>query len=163
MKRLFFLLLLVSGLGAAQDLENMQEGLMTAENTRNFFVVDIPKPFDYYEVPSCGEGSVFTRAQFERGDAAFADELMKNISAYVDRELYVVNGVFFARLSVSRTGQVTDIEIVPKVENSEQLRRELRYSLRKIKGQWSPSKCNNTPIDSKIRITLNFETESIEV
>ena len=91
MKRLFYLFIFASIFSFAQEVEDMQEGYFFSETSKNFFRVDIKKPYDYYQLNSCSDDSQFRRAQFEGGDAAFNRELFKYISAYVDREIYVVN------------------------------------------------------------------------
>ena len=163
MKRLFFLLIFGSVFFQAQDLEDLQEGFFFSETSKNFFRVDIKKPYDYYKVTSCSEDSQFIRAQFEGGDASFNRELFRYISAYVDKEVYVVNGTFFLHMDIDKQGKVTNLDITPKVENSEGFLRDLKFAIKKIKKNWTPSKCNNVPVDSKIRIRLNFVTESADV
>lgn len=163
MKRLVFLMIFTSVFFQAQEIEDLQEGYFFSESSKNFFRVDIKKPYDYYKVSSCTEDSPFIRAQFEGGDAAFNRELFRYISAYVDKEIYVVNGTFFLQMEIDKEGRVTSLNIIPKVENSYGFLRDLKFAVRKIKKNWTPSKCNNVPVDSKIRIRLNFVTESIDV
>ena len=163
MKRLVFLMIFTSVFFQAQEIEDLQEGYFFSESSKNFFRVDIKKPYDYYKVSSCAEDSPFIRAQFEGGDAAFNRELFRYISAYVDKEIYVVNGTFFLQMEIDKEGRVTSLNILPKVENSDGFLRDLKFAVRKIKKNWTPSKCNNVPVDSKIRIRLNFVTESIDV
>lgn len=163
MKRLFFLMIFTSVFFQAQELEDLQEGYFFSESSKNFFRVDIKKPYDYYKVTSCSDDSQFRRAQFEGGDATFNRELFKYISAYVDKEIYVVNGTFFLQLDIDKEGKVTNLNIIPKVENSEGFLRDLKFAVKKIKKNWTPSKCNDVPVDSKIRIRLNFVTESVDV
>lgn len=163
MKKLFFLLIFVAAMLPAQEIEEMQEGFFYAENSKNFFRVDIKKPFDYYEVSGCGATDYFVRAQYEGGDAAFSRELFRSVSAYVDKEIYVVNGPFFLHLDIDKTGRIKNISTSPKVKNSDLFLRDLKYAARKIKKEWTPSKCNGLPVDSRLRITLLFETESAEL
>lgn len=163
MKRLFFLMIFATVFFQAQEIEDLQEGYFFSESSKNFFRVDIKKPYDYYKVTSCADDSQFVRAQFEGGDAAFNRELFRYISAYVDREIYVVNGTFFLQMDIDKQGKVTGLNVIPKVENSEGFLRDLKFAVRKIKKNWTPSKCNDVPVDSKIRIKLNFVTESIDV
>lgn len=163
MKKIFFLLLFSSFVLHAQEIEELQEGYFQSESSRNLFRVDVKKPFDYYKVPSCADDATFVRAQYEGGDAAFARELFRYIAAYVDKEVYVVNGPFFLHLDIDKTGKITALDVTPKVENSEMFRRDLRFAVRKIRKNWTPSKCSNIPVGSRLRITLNFETESVDL
>lgn len=163
MKKLFFLLIFSCGLFHAQDVEEMQEGFFFSETSKNFFRVDIKKPFDYYKVSSCSDDAAFVRAQFPGGDAEFNRELFRYISAYVDREIYVVNGPFFLHVSINKDGKITNVDITPKVENSGMFIRDLKYAFGKIKKTWSPATCNGIPVDSRIRIKLNFNTESADL
>ena len=103
MKRLFLLLFFFSAFFNAQEIEDLQEGYFFSEGTNSFYRVDIKKPYDYYKVNSCGENSNFVRAQYEGGDAAFSRELFKYISAYVDKQVYVVNGSFFLHVDIDAT------------------------------------------------------------
>ena len=66
-------------------------------------------------------------------------------------------------MDIDKQGKVTGLNVIPKVENSEGFLRDLKFAVRKIKKNWTPSKCNDVPVDSKIRIKLNFVTESIDV
>ncbi len=148
---------------SAQDLEDQQEGFFFSETSKNFFRVDIKKPYDYYKVLSCSDNDQFIRAQFEGGDIAFNRELFRYISAYVDREVYVVNGPFFLHVNINKEGKMTKIDITPKVPNSEMFLRDLKFAFKKINRTWTPSKCNNVPVDSRIRIKMNFVTESADI
>ena len=163
MKRLFYLFIFASIFSFAQEVEDMQEGYFFSETSKNFFRVDIKNPYDYYQLNSCSDDSQFRRAQFEGGDAAFNRELFKYISAYVDREIYVVNGTFYINVEIDKAGKMRGIDIIPKVENSDGFLRDLKFAIKKIKKTWTPSKCNNAPVDSKIRIKMNFVTESVDV
>ena len=162
MKKLLFLFIFSSLLIPAQDIEEMQEGYFFSENSKNFFRVDIKKPYDYYKLSSCGENSKFVRAQFDGGDSAFNRELFKYISTYVDKEIYVVNGTFFLNINIDENGKITSLDITPKVENSGLFLRDLIYAVKKIKKSWTPSKCDNVSVVSKIRIKMNFVTESTD-
>ncbi|QOW11233.1 hypothetical protein Q73A0000_13125 [Kaistella flava (ex Peng et al. 2021)] len=163
MKRLLFLFIFASTFSFAQEIEDLQEGYFFSETSKNFFRVDIKKPYDYYKVTSCSDNSQFIRAQFEGGDAAFNRELFRYISAYVDKEIYVVNGTFFLHMDIDKDGKVTNLDVTPKVENSEGFLRDLKFAVKKIKKNWTPSKCDNVPVDSRIRIKLNFVTESVDI
>ncbi|MBN9311560.1 MAG: hypothetical protein BGO40_04300 [Chryseobacterium sp. 39-10] len=159
MKRLFLISLFFSTFFSAQEIEDLQEGYFYSEGSKSFFRVDIKKPFDYYKVANCSDNSNFVRAQFEGGDAHFSRELFKYISSYVDKEVYVVNGDFFLHFDVDTVGNISNIEVTPKVANSEFFTKDLALALRKIKKTWTPSKCDGIPVNSKIRIKLNFVTE----
>ena len=163
MKRLLLLMIFAFGFFQAQDVEELQEGFFFSETSKNFFRVDIKKPYDYYKVSSCSDEAQFIRAQFEGGDASFNRELFRYISAYVDKEIYVVNGTFFLHMDIDKAGKVTGLKVTPRVDNSEGFLRDLKFAVGKIKKNWTPSKCNNVPVDSRIRIKLNFVTESIDV
>ncbi|WP_304343769.1 hypothetical protein [Chryseobacterium koreense] len=160
MRKLLFLFVFAFSFFHAQEIEEMQEGYFYAEGSNSFFRVDIKKPFDYYKNAKCGESQNFIRAQFEGGDAAFTRELFKYISAYVDKQIYVVNGNFFLHVDIDAQGKVTHLDITPKVENSEMFLKDLSYAFNRVKKTWTPSKCDGTPVDSKIRIKVNFMTEN---
>ena len=162
MKKLLLLLVFGIQLLQAQDIEESQEGYFFSENTKNFFRVEITKPYSVYRVASC-EDAKFQRAQFDGGDAAFSRELFRYISAYVDKEIYVINGPFFLHLNIGKDGKLTDLEVTPKVENSEMFLRDLKFAVKKIRKNWDPAKCNNMPVDSRLRIKLNFITESADI
>ena len=115
------------GFFQAQDVEELQEGFFFSETSKNFFRVDIKKPYDYYKVSSCSDEA------------------------------------FFLHMDIDKAGKVTGLKITPRVDNSEGFLRDLKFAVGKIKKNWTPSKCNNVPVDSRIRIKLNFVTESIDV
>lgn len=163
MKTVLFLLIFAFSWVPAQDVEDLQEGFFYAENSRNFFRVEIARPFGLYKPESCSDLSKFTRAQFEGGDEAFSRELFKYISAYVDREIYVVNGPFFLHVSINSKGDVENLEVTPKVPNSQSFIRDLKFAVTRIKKRWSPAVCNEVPVSSKIRIKLNFTSESVDL
>lgn len=162
MKKLLFLFVFAAHLLPAQEIEDLQEGYFFSENSKNFFRVDIKKPYDFYKVNSCAADSKFVRAQFPGGDAAFNRELFKYISAYVDRETYVVNGNFYIQIEIDADGKAQQIEIHPKVANSELFLRDLKFAIRKIKKSWIPATCDASEIPSKIRITMNFVSEGAD-
>lgn len=163
MKTILFLFVFASQLFAAQEIEDLQEGYFFSESSKNFFRVDIKKPYDYYKVETCSDQSGFVRAQFEGGDAAFNRELFKYISAYIDKEIYAVNGTFFLNLNIDAYGKITDLDITPKVANSELFLKDLKFAVKKIRNSWTPSKCNNLAIPSRLRIKLNFVSESVDL
>lgn len=163
MKKMFFLLLFCAGLFPAQDLEDLQEGFVFSETSKNFFRVEIARPFDYYKVAGCSDQSQFIRAQFPGGDAAFNRELHRYIAAYIDRDLYVVNGPFYLHVDINTAGKVTGLNITPKVENASSFLRDLRFAFNQIKTRWTPSMCDGVPVNSRIRIKLNFETETTDL
>lgn len=163
MKKILFLFVFATQLFAAQEIEDLQEGYFFSESSKNFFRVDIKKPYDYYKVETCGNNSNFVRAQFEGGDAAFNRELFKYISAYVDKEIYAVNGTFFLNLNIDAAGKITDLDITPKVANSDQFLKDLKFAVKKIRKSWIPSKCNDVPVSSRLRIKLNFVSESVDL
>lgn len=163
MKKLFFLFIFSSFLIHAQEIEEMQEGYFFSESSKNFFRVDIKKPYDFYKVATCNDNAQFVRSQFDGGDLAFNRELFKYISTYVDKESYVVNGVFFLHLDIDSNGKITNLDITPKVDNSEMFLKDLMFAVKRIKKNWTSAKCNNVPVASKIRIKMNFVTESTEL
>lgn len=144
----------------AQEIEEMQEGYFYAEGSNSFFRVDIKRPFDYYKNAKCADGLNFVRAQYAGGDVAFTRELFKYISAYVDKQIYVVNGNFFLHVDIDAKGNITHLDITPKVENSETFLKDLSYAFNRVKKNWTPSTCDGTPVDSRIRIKVKFATES---
>lgn len=163
MKRLLFLLIFASVYFSAQELEDLQESFVNSEVTKNFFRIDVKKPFDYYKIKSCGDAEQFLRAQYKGGDDAYRKEIIKYIAIYVDKEVYAVNGTFYLNLDIDKTGKVTKVDIFPRVENSDLFLRDLKFAVKKIKNSWVPSKCNGIPINSRIRITLKFVTESADI
>ena len=75
----------------------------------------------------------------------------------------MVNGSIFLHLDIDTEGKITKLDITPNVANSEMFLRDLKFAVRKINKNWTPSKCVNVPVVSRIRIKLNFITESAEI
>lgn len=163
MKYFAMLLLLLGSFIQAQDVEEMQDSSGFYESTRAFSHVEVVKPFDYYLVNSCQNQPQFSRAQYSGGDAALAQELQKNLLLYVDREMYAPNGPFYLQISINTEGMVTAVSAFPKVKNSAAFLEDLRKAFLNTPQRWTPSTCNGKPIDSRLRIRLNFSTQSTEV
>ncbi len=163
MKPFIFVLLFFSTFLQAQDVEDMQEGSSVSETAAALFHADVRKPFDYYLLNTCAETSQFVRAQYQGGDSALATQLLKNVYFYVDRELYAVNGPFYLNVNISKEGKVTAVDSTPKVKNSAPFLKSLNAAFLNVPQRWTPSICDGVPVDSKIRIQLNFATQVADI
>ncbi len=53
--------------------------------------------------------------------------------------------------------KMVNIDIEPKVKNSELLFEDIKFGLKRIKGKWEPAKIKGIPVKSKFRFPLNFD------
>ena len=101
-------------------------------------------------------------AEFPGGDSAFADEFLKMIHAYIDLQKYAVNGKFVFVFDVDTDGKVGNLDVLPKVENSEMFIDDMKFAIKKVKKKWKPAVKNGQPVISKKVIKINFISDHFD-
>ncbi|WP_434980255.1 hypothetical protein [Daejeonia sp. YH14] len=160
MKKIFFLLVLLAcSLVHAQYLvEDMDENQSPDESGSAKIEFNMNQHLEFFRL-KCNQP---VYAQFPGGEEAFKKKLFKNMNAYIDDNLYAVNGTFTFLFGIDKKGDIKDFGLLPKVQNSDMLYRDLNYVVRKLKEKWTPASCNGIPVDSKVRLKVNFSTENFD-
>ncbi|ASE63128.1 hypothetical protein CRN76_17285 [Chryseobacterium indologenes] len=148
--------LIVKALG---QLRNWQPAEINEKKVTAYF--DFPFfPSDFFEnfKENYDTGNFISRASFppNNGVLSFSDEVRKNVEGYVDFDAYKINGKFTVFFTVETDGSTKVRDIEPKVANSEQLMEEIRFAFKKVKQKWIPATKNGIPVQTNLRIVLNF-------
>ncbi|RKS96732.1 hypothetical protein [Chryseobacterium defluvii] len=101
-------------------------------------------------------------AEFPGGDSAFTQEFLKMIHAYIDLNKYAVNGQFVFVFDVGTDGKISQLDVLPKVKNSELFIEDMQFAIKKVKKKWKPATKNGAPIVSKKIIKINFTTDHFD-
>lgn len=105
---------------------------------------------------------IYKKAEFPGGDTAFRKELFKMINAYIDIKTYAVNGVFTFSFDVQPDGKIKNLDVNPKVKNSELFIDDMLFCMRKVKTKWISATKDRMPITSNYTIKINFITDHTE-
>lgn len=161
MKTLYFLALLcISGLSSAQYLiEDNDVTENVNELGRSEISFDLNQPLEFYRL-KCSQA---TYAQFPGGENAFKEELYKTMSSTVASRHYSVNGTFEFVLNLSQDGKLKNFQLKPEVENSELLYQDLNFMFLRMQKKWIPATCDNLPVESKLRLRVNFRTDNYDI
>ena len=92
------------------------------------------------------------------GMKAFRKEVVESLNNYLDWETYNPKGTFLISFSIDENGDITNVDIEPKVENNKILLEDVKFALKKNKRKWSPAKKNGTPVKSWFRMPINFNS-----
>ncbi|MCT2408373.1 energy transducer TonB [Chryseobacterium antibioticum] len=102
------------------------------------------------------------KAEFPGGDEAFRKQFMDMLHAYVDAQSYAINGKVTFVINIAPNGKMDRLDILPKIKNSEMFVDDVKYAMKKIKGKWKPAMKDNTPVDSKMIVKVNFSTHGYD-
>lgn len=109
------------------------------------------------------ENLVITRsAEFPGGDAAFSKEFLRMIHGYIDLDQYAVNGQFTFLFDIGTDGKISNLNVLPKVKNSELFIDDMNFAIKKVKKKWQPAIQNGKPTVSKKVIKINFTTDHFD-
>lgn len=133
------------------------------ENAKEFgraeISFDMNNPLEFYRL-KCQDP---TYAQFMGGENTFKDKLMKNMRATMSSNTYSVNGTFDFVFYIDKEGNLKNFFLKPEVPNSSYLLNDLQNVIKGLNQKWIPATCNGLPIDSKIRLRVNFRTEGFDL
>lgn len=105
------------------------------------------------------KSSTTRKAEFPGGDDAFRKEFMNMVHAYFDAQYYAVNGQFVFIFDIDKRGNISNLDITPKVKNSETFIEDMQFAMKKVKNKWKPALKDGQPTNSKYIIKINFYTD----
>lgn len=109
------------------------------------------------------ENSVITsNAEFPGGDKAFTSEFLRMIHGYIDMSKYAVNGQFTFLFDINIEGKIENLNVLPKVKNSELFIEDMEFAIKKVKKTWKPAMKDGVPIISKKVIKINFTSDHVD-
>ncbi|WP_160137911.1 energy transducer TonB [Chryseobacterium sp. c4a] len=101
-------------------------------------------------------------AEFPGGDEAFAKEFLQMIHSYIDLGKYAVNGKFVFVFDVNTSGKVENLDVLPKVKNSDMFIDDMKFAIKKVKKKWKPAMKDGQPVISKKIIKINFTSDHFD-
>lgn len=138
-------------------LKNWQPAEVKGKKVTSYFDFPfIPKDYFHNFQENYDITQTAHRALYPGGIDEFRKEVIRNIGGYIDYDSYKPRGKFVLLFNIDENGKMDNIDIEPKVQNSERLFEDIKFGLKRIKGKWEPAKINGIPILSKYRFPLNF-------
>ena len=160
MKNLVFLFVFAFTFAHAQYVvEDNDITENSREMVKQTIALDLNNPLEFYRL-KC-ENPLY--AQFSGGENSFKQALSKNIQNDLNSGLYSVNGTFELHLNINRSGNLQSFKLLPEVQNSNLLYRDVELALRKMNPKFKPATCNGIPVESKLRQKINFRTDSFDL
>jgi hypothetical protein len=102
------------------------------------------------------------RAEYEGGNAAFANKFMQMLHAYVGFQNYALDGKITYIINIDKTGKADHLDVLPKIKNGEMFVDDSRYALKKVKGKWKPATKDGTAISSKYIMRIDFKSNTYD-
>lgn len=102
------------------------------------------------------------KAQFPGGEKAFRAEFFKMVNGYLDLQQYAVNGTFYFTFKIDVNGKIKDLDIKPKVKDSEMFIDDMLFAIKKVKGKWKPAQRDGKPIESNYILSINFTSDHFD-
>jgi len=160
MKNLVFLFVFAFTFAHAQYVvEDNDITENSREMVKQTIALDLNNPLEFYRL-KC-ENPLY--AQFSGGENSFKQALSKNIQNDLNSGLYSVNGTFELHLNINRSGNLQSFKLLPEVQNSNLLYRDVEIALRRMNPKFKPATCNGVPVESKLRQKINFRTDSFDL
>lgn len=100
----------------------------------------------------------FKSLRYPGGAEAYIKELKEKLGQNVNWKTYVINGLFFVKMDITKDGVLSKLEAGPKVANSEAFLNDLKEAAKKVNKTWKPAKCNGNPIDSQAMLKIDFSS-----
>ncbi len=104
----------------------------------------------------------YKNAEYPGGDSAFSHDFLKMIKGYIDLSKYAVNGEFAFIFDIGTDGKISNIDVLPKVKNSEMFIEDMQFAMKKVKKKWKPAFNNGLAVVSKKVIRINFTTDHFD-
>ena len=160
MKNLVFLFVFAFTFAHAQYVvEDNDITENSREMVKQTIALDLNNPLEFYRL-KC-ENPLY--AQFSGGENSFKQALSKNIQNDLNSGLYSVNGTFELQLNINKSGNLQSFKLLPEVPNSNLLYRDVEIALRRMNPKFKPATCNGIPVESKLRLKINFRTDSFDL
>lgn len=118
--------------------------------------------FTAFSQETQNENRISANAEFPGGDSAFSQEYMKMIHAYIDLGKYAVNGQFVFIFDIDTHGKISNLEVLPKVKNSEMFIEDMQFAITRVKKKWTPAMKEGIPVISKKVIKINFTSDHFD-
>lgn len=154
-----FLLLFGVTFCNAQYLVEDSEVVLDNEMGKSRIGFDLKNPLEFYRL-KCDKPSY---AQFPGGENEFKNQIFEGMMAYLDHSAYSVNGSFDFIFEINKEGSLKKFTLLPEVNNSDMLYRDLNFIVRRMKGNWQPATCSGTAVDSKMRLRVNFSSQNYDL
>lgn len=100
--------------------------------------------------------------EFPLGVKAFKLLFEEKVLNVADNGRYAVNGPFVFTFDVDKNGKMQNFEMKPMVSNAKFLYKDLKEAFYRLKQEWKPATCDGQTVDSKIRLKVNFRTDSFD-
>ncbi|WP_154656829.1 hypothetical protein [Epilithonimonas tenax] len=100
----------------------------------------------------------FKSVRYPGGSDAYIRELKEKFQQNVNWNSYVVNGLFFVKMDITKDGVLSKLEAGPKVDKSEPFLNDLKEAVKKVNKTWTPAKCSGNPVDSKAILKIDFSS-----
>lgn len=100
----------------------------------------------------------FKSLRYPGGADAYIKEIKEKLAQNVNWKTYVINGLFFVKMDITKDGVLSKLEAGPKVANSEPFLNDLKEAAKKVNKTWTPAKCNGNPIDSQAMLKIDFSS-----
>lgn len=120
------------------------------------------KSFSQDLKPDAENTVVSKNAEFPGGDSAFSKEFLRMIHGYIDMSKYAVNGQFTFLFDINTEGRIENLNVLPKVKNSELFIEDMDFAIKKVKKKWKPAMQNGLPVVSKRVIKINFTSDHFD-
>ena len=160
MKNLVFLFVFAFTFAHAQYVvEDNDITENSREMVKQTIALDLNNPLEFYRL-KCENPEY---AQFPGGENSFKQVLCKNIQNDLNSGLYSVNGTFELHLNINKSGNLQSFKLLPEVLNSNLLYRDVEIALRRMNPKFKPATCNGIPVESKLRLKINFRTDSFDL
>lgn len=160
MKKIFLFFVMFSVLSNAQYLvEDFDDNQSTTNEVTGVQIeFDMSNHLEHLRL-KCSNS---TYAEFPGGETAFKKVLFKNMMAYLTNDMYAVNGTFTFLFEIGKDGKVKSFSLLPKVTNGDILFEDINFAVKKINETWKPGTCDGIPVESKVRLKVNFKTENYD-
>ncbi|MCU7617355.1 energy transducer TonB [Chryseobacterium sp. PBS4-4] len=103
-----------------------------------------------------------TKAEYEGGNAVFANKFMEMLYAYVDVQSYAIEGTVTYIINIDKTGKASHLDIIPKIKNGDMFVDDSQYALKKVKGKWKPATKDGIAVSSKYIMKVNFKSNTYD-
>ncbi len=160
MKSLFVFLGLLSVcfIKAQNDIEDNENDQAQLNNSMYSMAINVAPNVEVFRL-KC-EQPVYPG--FPSGIKAFKLVFEEKVLNAADNGKYAVNGPFSFTFDIDKEGKMQNLEMKPMVDNAKFLYSDLKNAFKKLKMQWQPATCNGQSVESKVRLKVNFRTDSFD-
>ncbi|MCZ2085575.1 MAG: hypothetical protein LC112_15010 [Flavobacteriales bacterium] len=99
----------------------------------------------------------FKTPEFPGGINQFRKEFTTKLMNNLDFRSYTPSGRFTVFFTVNTDGSLSNIDIEPKLENTENFFKDISTSILKVKTKWKPGEVSGNAVRYNFRLPLNFQ------